>query len=395
MPTVPPGRPKATREQLLSAVAKHYQIEREHHPFIVIGIRGYFRDTMGEEEVNDRGIYDDAIFIDSPHASVAYNGNTDPAIYRKGYGFKESTKGVAVLKPGLYYAHKFDFHKGEYRALCQRLGPVTVIRDGNPPYEDTGSDFGINIHRGGINGTSSIGCQTIPPEQWGSFISLAEDLAKRYHGDDWDDVVIPYVLLDNADNEIFGTPPAPLPAIPPAIAMPASVKPTTGEAASGGRFLETTNLKTTVSPVTAKSIDEFFAKQPVKNRSLQGIGTAVMAASEKYGIHAAYIVAHAILETGWGTAKIYKEKNNLFGWGAFDDSPYESAGKFPSREDCIDFVLGRINSLYLTSGAKYYHTAPCVGAGYGSAGYGMNRYYSTDPDWGPQIASIVRRIEQA
>jgi lysozyme len=73
-----------------------------------------------------------------------------------------------------------------------------VIRDGNPPYEHTGLDFGINIHKGGYQGTSSEGCQTIHPDQWPGFYALAKDLAQRYHGAQWNAVVIPYALIDES-----------------------------------------------------------------------------------------------------------------------------------------------------------------------------------------------------
>jgi hypothetical protein len=58
--------------------------------------------------------------------------------------------------------------------------------------------FGINIHMGSYHGTASLRCQIIHPDQWPSFISLATDLAGRYHGDKWKQVVIPYLLLENA-----------------------------------------------------------------------------------------------------------------------------------------------------------------------------------------------------
>jgi lysozyme len=150
---------------------------------------------MGAPGVNDRGFYDDALFIDAPSATVAFNGNTDPSGYRKGTGAGPH-KGMASLNPGAWFVHKFDKHKGQYLALCQRAGAVTVTRDGTPPYPDTG-EFGINIHRGGYNTTSSEGCQTIHPSQWESFINLAVDQAKRYHGSKWNKVVIPYILLED------------------------------------------------------------------------------------------------------------------------------------------------------------------------------------------------------
>lgn len=188
----PDEKPRLSSSELRSMLVP-YRIDRTTFPIVVVGIRGYYRNSMGAPGVNDRGIYDDAIFIDTIQATVAFNGNTDPSIHRKGRG-KGGAKGVASLNPGAWYVHKFDLHKGKYLALCQRSGDVTVTRDGTPPYEDTGS-FGINIHKGSYNGTSSIGCQTIHPDQWESFIGLAKDQAKRYFGQAWNRRVIPYVLL--------------------------------------------------------------------------------------------------------------------------------------------------------------------------------------------------------
>jgi len=193
----PASRPQMSREDLEAKLAP-FAIDRAKYPLIVVGIRGYYRDTMGAPGVNDRGIYDDAIFIDSADSFASFNGNTDPSAYRPGEGFSEATKGIASLNPGPWYVHRFDMHKGEYLALCQRAGSVTVTRDGKKEnYSDTG-EFGINIHRGSYHGTSSLGCQTLHPDQWESFISLATDLARRYHADRWNKVVIPYVLLKNA-----------------------------------------------------------------------------------------------------------------------------------------------------------------------------------------------------
>jgi hypothetical protein len=172
-----------------------FNIDYAKYPLIIVGIRGYYKTSMGAPNINDRGIYDDAIFIYTPSVFAAFNANTDPSVYRK----KTTTKkGIASLIPGAWYVHKFDVHRGahsQYPAICQRLGTVTVLRDGVPPYKDTGN-FGINIHRGGNTTTSSEGCQTILPDQWDSFYNLAKDQAKRYYGDNWNKKVIPYILLE-------------------------------------------------------------------------------------------------------------------------------------------------------------------------------------------------------
>ncbi|MES2923674.1 MAG: hypothetical protein V4819_19120 [Verrucomicrobiota bacterium] len=125
-----------------------------------LGIRGYYLDTMGTPGVNDRSIYDDALAIYHPNRGVlTYQSNTDPNGFRKGYGKAESTKGMAMLRKGVWRFGK-GIHRGKpaFRQ-CQKF---TVIRDGNPPYEDTGW-HAIDLHAGSENSTSSLGCQTLPP----------------------------------------------------------------------------------------------------------------------------------------------------------------------------------------------------------------------------------------
>lgn len=192
---LPGSKPKITQAELAARLAP-IAIDRAKHPLIVVGIRGYYRDTMGTPGVNDRGMYDDALFIDSADSFVVFNGNTDPSKFRPGEGFDDDTKGIAVLDPGLWIVYRFDLHNGKYLALCQRDGNVTVTRDGKKEnYKDTG-EFGINIHKGSYHGTSSLGCQTLHPDQWDSFIATATDLARRYHGKKWKETTIPYVLMD-------------------------------------------------------------------------------------------------------------------------------------------------------------------------------------------------------
>lgn len=186
MGNVPNARPRLQTDELYPMLDR-YNIDRDKYPLVIVGIRGYYLNTMGKPGVNDIGIYDDAIFVDSPNVMAAFNGNTDPS---------RSRKGMAHLKPGVYYSYKFGMHRGKYLALIQRMDKVTVVRDGNPPTEDTGY-FGINIHNGGWNSTGSLGCQTIHPSQWSAFINLASAEAQRLFGENWKNVRIPYVLMEN------------------------------------------------------------------------------------------------------------------------------------------------------------------------------------------------------
>lgn len=182
---VPASRPQINRQQLIEKITAA-------HPghilpdFFTCGIRGYYKDTLGAFNKNDRMIYDDAMFVVGKEEFYSYNANTDPSAFRPG---------IANLKPGIWKVYRFDLHSGKYLALCQRSGPVTVIRDGRG--EDTGM-FGINQHKGGFNTTSSLGCQTVYPTQWegqDGFITKAQECAIKYYGDRWKLETYEYILL--------------------------------------------------------------------------------------------------------------------------------------------------------------------------------------------------------
>lgn len=188
MGIIPNSRPqmgKADVEKILKAKG----IDRKAFPVCVLAVRGYYLNSMGKKGENDRGIYDDAVFVDSPTLFVSCNWNTDPSSYRKGRG-KGSQKGMASLKVGVW-DYQIGPHKGKSPA-CRQAQAVTVVRDGSPDYEDTGW-FGINHHWGG-RGTSSLGCQTAPPNQWPSYINPLVAELKRYS-----QKVFKYVLIDEAE----------------------------------------------------------------------------------------------------------------------------------------------------------------------------------------------------
>lgn len=185
MSLLPTARPEMTREganNLLAAVML------EPDSLAVIGRRGYYRDSMGKPGVNERGIYDDAIAVISPRVFRTFNANTDPSRYRP--GIATLAVGVWRYRLGIHNISKDPVTHPHYPALVQ-AAPVTVTRDGGA--RESGY-FGINIHCGGHNTTSSEGCQTICPDQWEEFIDLVT--AEIHHaGVEW----LPYVLTVRED----------------------------------------------------------------------------------------------------------------------------------------------------------------------------------------------------
>lgn len=151
-----------TRPRITEHAAKAY-IKEPTAEVYLIGIRGYYQDTMGKPGVNDRGIYDDCICLIAPNLFLTFNANTDPSVYRKG---------IATLVPGkhMYKKGKHGISKpgGGYPAFRPATPDesLPVTRDGMPGIH---KGIAINIHKGSYNSTSSEGCQTIYPEQWNEF----------------------------------------------------------------------------------------------------------------------------------------------------------------------------------------------------------------------------------
>ena len=177
---LPPRRPRISLGEILLMA----QGRRPGDRVCLVGIRGYYLDTMGEPGKNDRGIYDDAIAICAPDRLVTFNANCDPALHMKG---------IANLKAGVY-RYKLGIHgitrpkHQQYRALVQD-DDVTIIRDGEGERKGF---FGINIHRGGYQSVSSLGCQTVFPTQWVEFFSAVEGLMRDYA-----QTTISYILVEN------------------------------------------------------------------------------------------------------------------------------------------------------------------------------------------------------
>lgn len=190
MSKVPNSTPKMNQHDVARLALPYIKHLDADEKVYLVGMRGYYKDTMGKPGVNDRGIYDDAIFVVGPDCFVSFNANTDPSAYRKGKGTGAS-KGMASLAPGLHKQCWYIGHHKKIKPALRQCAPVVVIRDGiHEDYPHKGMHM-INMHPGGVNGTSSLGCQTIPRAQWPAFISLVQSQMKK-HGQKY----VSYILIE-------------------------------------------------------------------------------------------------------------------------------------------------------------------------------------------------------
>ena len=193
---LPVRKPQALRAQVRDLIRSHqrcYTVEEWNNSVNVVAVRGYYLNSLGQLNKNDRGIYDDAKFIITVDHFSSYNANTDPSLWRSGVATLRAPQ-VVTYKPGY---HGYNSKYG-HQAFRQR-GSVVVHRDGtedhpvgksHPRYgkciarglwsDANCAKFWINDHRGGKTTTSSAGCQTVPPNQWDAYRSTLELLLERH-----------------------------------------------------------------------------------------------------------------------------------------------------------------------------------------------------------------------
>ena len=117
-------------------------------------------------------------------------------------------------------------------------------------------------------------------------------------------------------------------------------------------------------------------------------------AEQKYKINGIFLVAVGIHESAWGTSTLAKEKNNLFGFTAYDRDPYNSATTFENYESAI-------NKVAETLSLKYLHVAgTVVGEGLiatgtyfnGTSAKSVNMRYASDENWADKVFSYMQYL---
>jgi beta-N-acetylglucosaminidase len=68
---------------------------------------------------------------------------------------------------------------------------------------------------------------------------------------------------------------------------------------------------------------------------MTNMGAAYLKAQKETGLNAIYLLAHSVLETGWGSSSIVKAKYNFYGIGAIDSRTDEGAYNYDTPEGGI------------------------------------------------------------
>lgn len=152
-----------------------------------------------------------------------------------------------------------------------------------------------------------------------------------------------------------------------------------GNSVYNGNLLNSTSL-------SSNDINNFL-----KNSNMSGLGEIFKNVEEKTGVNAAFLTALAINESNWGKSKIAQDKNNLFGYGAYNHDPYNSAYHFKDIEDGVLYVAMKLRMNYLTKDGPYFN-------GYRVEDVNV-RYSKTDDgdvnyNWSKTILKLINQMSK-
>lgn len=114
----------------------------------------------------------------------------------------------------------------------------------------------------------------------------------------------------------------------------------------------------------------------------------------QYNINGIFVAAIGIHESGWGNSSIAKNKKNLFGYRAYDRSPYNSASTFSTYSEGIDLIARVLVKYYLNpKGTAIYNGETAVGTYYnGNNVSAVNQKYATDKGWANKVYSYMEYL---
>lgn len=149
------------------------------------------------------------------------------------------------------------------------------------------------------------------------------------------------------------------------------------------------------SGLTLKDYQKIFKGLPNDtNRIFQDNAEVFYNMEKKYNINGIFLASMAIHESAWGTSQIAIDKKNLFGYGSYDNTPYESSYTFDEYKDGIELVAKVLVKYYINpSGTKIYD-GELASAWYynGPTLVGVNTRYASDVDWHKKVYSYMEML---
>lgn len=143
---------------------------------------------------------------------------------------------------------------------------------------------------------------------------------------------------------------------------------------------------TTTTIMSVNEMNEWIAKRTPEGSPFLGKGELFLSIAKEYEIDVKYLFAHAALESAYGTSNIARDKNNFFGIGAYNSSPYTSAYSYSSFEEGLRAGAEFIKKNYFDEGQNTLSSMI-----YGKKAYCVKDDGTPYQGWIDKIISIISR----
>ena len=143
---------------------------------------------------------------------------------------------------------------------------------------------------------------------------------------------------------------------------------------------------------SAKEFDGFTGEQidnVLKGTAFYGFGKYFSFYAWQNQMSSLYLTSHAVLESSEPNTNrtrlsyIARVKHNLYGFGAYDESPYYSANYFKTYQDSIQYCSAYIAKEYLDTEGLWYS---------GTSIHAVNIHYASSTSWDDNIVNIMNEL---
>lgn len=186
--------------------------------------------------------------------------------------------------------------------------------------------------------------------------------------------------------------------LPTKVLTSAIVTPTMPEKNRIKKILDTVNIEMELNRPSGLTLNDFqkiFKDLPNdKNNIFEDNAKVFYNLEKKYKINGIFVAAMGIHESNWGTSQIAQDKKNLFGYGSYDATPYESSFEFETYEEGIDLVAKVLVKYYINpKGTKIYDNETAVSTYYNGPTLGdVNIRYASDQEWHTKVFSYMQYL---
>ena len=131
-----------------------------------------------------------------------------------------------------------------------------------------------------------------------------------------------------------------------------------------------------------------------KNKIFESAAEDFYKADKTYNVNGVFLASIGIHESAWGTSKISIDKKNLFGYGAYDASPYESAYTFDTYYAGIEILAKSLSKNYLNQSGTILPTGEIANGIYhnGNTAAAVNVRYASDPLWHTKVYNYMTKL---